>query len=162
MLNSPLENSAKSTVRGAAAAALGRLGDPRAGEALLSAASDPSPEVRYAAIRSLGFVKHDAAARDLIKALDDDELHVRRAAVISLGLIGASEAIPRLHEMLRSPDPWTRLYAAEALASLGDPSLSELLPSLIQRETRFAPSRRKRWRKLRRMAFAPRHPLGSQ
>jgi len=148
MLDNSLERNPESTVRAAAAAALGRLADAKAGEALLATANDRSAEVRYAVVRALGLIKWRTASADLIIALNDDSLDVRRAAAISLGLLGGEEAIPALHEALDSPDAWTRLYAAEALAAIGDSSLSQLLPSAIRREARLAVARRKRWRKL--------------
>jgi HEAT repeat protein len=150
MLDNPVELSPSRTVRAAAAAALGRIGDPVAGEKLLEAVGDPSREVRYAAVRSLGLVKYQAAGPKLVEALDDDSLNVRRAAIVSLGLVGFDDAIPQLDRALESQDPWTRLYAAEALAGIGDPSLPEKLPLAAGREKRLALARRKRWRNLER------------
>ena len=150
MLDNPLERTPVLTVRAAAAAALGRLGHPVAGEALVAAACDPSHEVRVEAIRALGSVRYKGATLTLIDALNDDCLKVRRAAAISLGAISSEEAIPVLRDALRSSDAWTRLYAAESLASIGDPTLRELLPK-VHSEARFAFSRRKRWRRLERV-----------
>jgi HEAT repeat protein len=148
MLDNPVELSPDRTVRAAAAAALGRIGDPIAGERLLAAADDPSREVRYAVVRSLGFVKYSAAGPKLVDALDDESLNVRRAAVVSLGLVRFEEAIPELRRAMEAQDPWTRLYAAESLAAIGDRSLAEKLPAAARREKRLAFSRRKRWQKL--------------
>lgn len=161
MLDSPLELSPKKTVRAAAAAALGRLADPKAGEGLLAAASDPSEEVRYAALRALGFVRYPAAAAVLSHALHDESVDVRRAATVSLGLLELKEAIAPLREALAADDPWTRLYAAEGLATLGDSSLPGMIPRLIKSESRFALARRKRWRRLQRAARRPVDDQGS-
>ncbi len=154
MLNNPLERGSNSSVRGAAVAALGRLGDSRAGPVLAAMSDDPVEGVRYAVARALGAIRYPDGGRALIEALDDGSLDVRRAAVISLGQIGCTEAIPLLRAALDAPDHWLRLFAAESLLTLKDPSLASLLPSAIARESIWVLGRRKRWRDVRRAVAA--------
>lgn len=156
MLDNPIERDPQSTVRAAAAAALGRLGDPTAGDALTAAADDGSEQVRYAVVRAIGFVRAAQAGPTLVEALGDGVLNVRRAAALSLGLIAYHDGIPALRKQLDAEDPWTRLYAAESLALLGDRDLVTVLPALRARDSRFARGRPKRWRELeRKLSVAP-------
>lgn len=158
MLNNPLERGTM-TIRGSAAAALGRLGRQDSGDALLSAGDDESRDVRMNVAIALGMIRYtDAVAWLCGRAADSDEfLIVRQAAVRSLGQIGADSARPALSAALDSDDVWTRLYAAEGLSAMTDPELADRLPDLISRETRFMFGRRRRWQAIKQRVSASAH-----
>jgi len=109
---------------------------------------DPSPTVRFTAAYAVGKVDCREAAPQLIALLTDADVPTRNAAIQSIGLIKAEEAVPFLYQSLDAPDCWTRLYAAEALVRLGDPSIVSRLPALAKRDKRFAFARRRRWQHL--------------
>ena len=71
-------------VRGAAAAALGMIGDRRGVEALIAALDDEEWPVRSAAAHALGTIGDEAAIGALSALLSDEEEGVRGAAASSL------------------------------------------------------------------------------
>ena len=150
MLNNPIEKSAKSTIRAAAARALGEIADSRACEPLRALMDDPAPRVRFTVAYALGRLGDREACQTLLEALADDEGLVRDAAAISLGKLGCNQAVPALREALDANTPWTRLLAAQALHNLGDVFPDELLTRAMGRERWFAVGRRFRWRKLKK------------
>jgi HEAT repeat protein len=147
-LANPLEGGRYSIVRGHAAMALGRLGDPRVVPRLIELAKDDSDTVRMAALGALGLLGDQQAAGALIDALDDPAPLPRVQAVESLGQLGVLAATPRLRVIAESdPDPEMRLYAVEALVALGDVSVIGLIPGVlaaIPARTR----RMERWQRL--------------
>lgn len=153
-LDNPIEKGPNATVRAAAAAALGRLGDPRAGEHLVPLVADRSEEVRYAAVRALGLIGYEGATERLGAALDDPSIDVRRAAAAALGRLRPGSAQRSLCAAIRSDDAWVRLYAAEALAASGDDDIQALVAEAAARERfslrepLYSIGRRKRWRRL--------------
>src|SRR5437667_176977 len=80
------------------AEALGNIGDPRAGPALLRLARSSDDNVRVAAVEALGNVKAKDAVPELSHIVDDPTappLLIKRA-VVALGEIGDPSAIPAL------------------------------------------------------------------
>src|SRR5438876_918267 len=78
------------------AEALGNIGDPRAGPALLRLARSSDDNVRVAAVEALGNVKAKDAVPELSHIVDDPTappLLIKRA-VVALGEIGDPSAIP--------------------------------------------------------------------
>lgn len=120
ILISALETDKKSSVRGAAAVALGQLG-----------ASDAAPALAGALARRLparGF-----PPRPSRRKVEKDEF-VRRSAAIALGLIGAREAALVLADALtdpRSPADLRR-EAARSLGLVGDPSAAPVLRATLK------------------------------
>jgi HEAT repeat protein len=127
-LTERLLNDKLDAVRGAAAVALGQIGD-EAAVSSLSAILSPQlgsvpqkrrekkkqpgdPFVLRAAARSLGQIGSKAGLPALIQALQDEqsEADVRRESAIALGAVGDSSALPLLREALTAVDP----YLAEA------------------------------------------------
>lgn len=105
-----LETDKKPSVRGAAAVALGQIGDASAAAALMGALSRQ--------LKATGFLN-----RVRRRKIEEDEF-VRRAAAVSLGQLGSREAVPELVETLsseRTPGD-VRREAARALGLIGDPS----------------------------------------
>ena len=111
-----------SDVRGNAALALGRLGEPRAIPHLVELVrDDPEPKVRMFAAHALGQVQAKDAETVLVEALNDPAPIVRMGAAEGLGSIRAREAVPHLRKVLDTdPDKYVRLHAVESLVLLGD------------------------------------------
>jgi HEAT repeat protein len=131
-LFSPLLEAPQVSVASAAIQALGKTGDPAAGELLLAKLS--SPEVAEAArgdlILALGELKDARAVPALLKiARSRDEDKSRRMyAAGALGQIGDQSALPVLREMFAERDALLKAAAASALARL---SPAEAFPLLL-------------------------------
>jgi HEAT repeat protein len=108
-------------VRAAAAAALGRLGQPESAAPLAARLADPSKIVWRAAAWGLRRLGNDGKGVDLIKrALDDPDPRVRRGAtrIFAYQFYGMDERqnlAYRLIELCNDPDLWTRLQAQKTL-----------------------------------------------
>lgn len=129
-----LEKEKKDGVRGAAAVALGQIGDEAAviplaellgrrvpATGIISrvrrSKKDENEFVRRAAAHSLGQIRSRAAVPALIAVLTDERApdDVRREAANSLGLIGDAAAVPALRAALTARDPHLSRAAHEAL-----------------------------------------------
>jgi len=117
------------SVREAAAAALGRIGDAAAVPGLLAALRDESRQVREAAAEALGEIGAPAVP-GLLAALRDADWRVRRAAAAALGEIGDAAAVPGLLAALRDESWQVREAAAAALGEIGAPAVPGLLAAL--------------------------------
>lgn len=132
-----LANDKEPGVRGAAAVALGLIGDEAAVVPLTQTLSHhlrasglmnrirrrntvENEFVRRAAARSLGQIGSRAAVPALITALADERAgdDVRREAARSLGLIGDPSAITALRAALTAHDPYLARIAYEALRKI--------------------------------------------
>ncbi|MFL6257733.1 MAG: HEAT repeat domain-containing protein [Pyrinomonadaceae bacterium] len=114
-----VETDKRPSVRGAAAVALGQVGDASAAPVLAGALSRR--------LQAPGFFN-----RVRRRKVEEDEF-VRRAAAVSLGQIGSREAVPVLIETLsnaRTPDD-VRREAARALGLIGDPSAGNALRAAL-------------------------------
>jgi HEAT repeat protein len=148
---SPVSGDADASVQEAAAAALGKLGDPArlvdegAVAALLDALARGGDEVRRAAAGSLGRIgpriadrypdAADAIIASLYQALGDPDVVVRRVSARALGEIGAkSDRWPdiQLLALLHDPDEETRRNAADALGKLGDETAVDGLVAVLR------------------------------
>ncbi len=105
-----------------AARALGKIGDQRAGAALLGVLEDDAADrqVRAYAADSLGKLKYGPAVPALMAGLDDPEKSVQQAAVKALGAIGDGSAVKKLISALQREDRVTVANAATSLGQLGD------------------------------------------
>jgi HEAT repeat protein len=136
-LTASVETDKKPSVRGAAAVALGQIGDARAVAALTGALSRRLPAtgffnrvrrrtveedefVRRAAAVSLGQIKSREAVPVLIEALSNERTpgDVRREAARALGLIGDARAVPALRSALTAKDPYLAQIAFDALRQI--------------------------------------------
>ncbi|HEV7890152.1 MAG TPA: HEAT repeat domain-containing protein [Pyrinomonadaceae bacterium] len=118
-LAASVETDKKPSVRGAAAVALGQIGDATSVPALAGALARRLP--------ASGFF-----GRLLRKKVEEDEF-VRRAAAVSLGQIASRESVPALVEALsdtRAPSD-IRRECARALGIIGDPSAVPALRSAL-------------------------------
>ncbi len=132
-----LEKDKKDSVRGAAAVALGQIGDdaaviplaellgrrvPASGilNRVRRSKRDENEFVRRAAAHSLGQIRSRAAVPALGAVVTDERApdDVRREAANSLGLIGDPSAVPALRAVLTARDPYLSLIASEALRKI--------------------------------------------
>lgn len=127
-----MESSAPERVRYTAAATLGAVGGEDAIRALGGQLSSPAAPLRYAAQFALESLKATSALRS---RLDDPDLHVRLHAIAALGHIQDRASRPDLLRLLEDPLPVVRGFAAEALASMLDPSDRSVLQSRLESET---------------------------
>ena len=122
-----------SGVRGAAAVALGQIGDESAVPALTQALggwpqtqkkkkskTEANEFVLRAAARSLGQIRSRASGTVLIATLQNETFatDVRREAALALGIIGDSAAVPALRAAFSSDDPYLSEAARDALRRL--------------------------------------------
>jgi HEAT repeat protein len=136
-LVSILERDKKDSVRGAAAVALGLIGDEAAVIPLTQFLSrrlpasgfinrvrrskkDENEFVRRAAARALGQIHSRAAVPALTAVLLDERApdDVRREAATSLGLIGDPSSVPSLRIALTARDPYLSRIAYESLVKI--------------------------------------------
>lgn len=121
--------------------ALEKVDDPRAVERLLEVLTMGSPAIRAAAARGLG--RHRAKSSPLSaelktrtlhaldQALNDPHLEVVANAAESLGALGATQAAPRLADLLRHPSEVVRQSASFALEQVASvPVLPAVLAGL--------------------------------
>lgn len=111
-----LNHDTSAEVVSAAAIALGRIGDVRGVEPLVPALKNPERYIRYSAARALdmlGWVPCDDTERTYLAIALQDWKKVK-----SLG----EAAVNPLIEMLRDPDPATRLQCVNVLGQIGSPS----------------------------------------
>jgi HEAT repeat protein len=140
-LAAALETDREAAVRGAAAVALGQIGDPSAAPALVGALARRLPPrvgrerprrrrveqdefVRRAAAVALGQLRSREAVPVLVETLSDERApdDVRREAARALGLIGDPASLPALRAALASRDPYLSRIAFEAVRALESPA----------------------------------------
>lgn len=112
---------ASSGVRNSAADALAKIGDGRAGPALLARilAPDPDPGVYRMLVVAVGAVGHRESISTLIPMLAADNPSLRGSAAWSLGALRAREALPDLANALRREDsPYSVDRMREAIATI--------------------------------------------
>lgn len=126
-----VNSSGNISVQGAAAEALGKLGDERAIEPLLKTLSKESL-IRTNATRGLGHIQHPKVIKALTELVKDDSWSVREAAIQGLGRLGVKEAIKLLIDRLNHDEEWNvRKAATEALGETGDAETIEILEKAI-------------------------------
>lgn len=125
--------TASAAARGAAAVALGHIGEPNAEivPALSAALGDGKKEVRSAAADALGWIGPSAreALPALLAALKDEEVSVVNQACTALSFIGESAAAAPLVELFHKGPAETQAEAGRALWRLGAKAES-ILPAL--------------------------------
>jgi HEAT repeat protein len=111
---------------------LGKVGDPRAVDAILLLKHDQSAIVREASVLAMGRLKPiatDGVVALLIQALEDPHESVREAAVVAIGEV---EPDPRLLQpvvgLLHSSDATIRRTVVQALLQIDS---SQWVPSLV-------------------------------
>jgi HEAT repeat protein len=115
--------------RGAAARALGFLGERDALDLVIEAAIHGRGDFQCSAVQSLGIFGDPQAVAPLIGVLTSGAYHARQDAVNSLIQIGRAAIRPAL-AILRHPDPDVRRGAIEVLGKVG---ASEARSALVER-----------------------------
>jgi len=128
-------------VRQLAARALGKLGDPRAVEALVFALEDKNDFLRKDAIEALGKLGDARAVRPLIVALRGEGAGTHQtsadAAAAALAGIGEAAAEALLAAFKEEAEPLVRLRVARALGRLGDRRAVEPLVAALTDKEKF-------------------------
>ena len=124
-------------IRFGAKLALVEIGEPSV-RSLIEALKKKDSRVQANAADALGKINDAKAVDPLIQALRDESRKVRFNAAIALGEIKDNRAVDPLIQALKdsSDDEW---WAAEALAEIGEPSVSPLIHALREsrRKVRF-------------------------
>ncbi len=107
-------------VRYSAAHMLGKLGDTRALDVLLTTLHDPEPDVRRSAIDALGKLRDARAVDGLLTSLHDPATDVRSNAAYVLGNLRDARAMDGLLASLHDPATDVRSNAAASLGNLED------------------------------------------
>jgi HEAT repeat protein len=106
-------------VRRVAVESLGKIGDPRAVDSILSLKQDPAAIVREASVLAMGRLKPTATEEVvalLTQALEDPVESVRQAAVVAIGEIEpGTRLLQPVVGLLRSSDAEVRRIAVQAL-----------------------------------------------
>ncbi len=123
-------NEEDNKVRAIVAEILGKIGDNRAVEPLIAALEDKDINIRWRAAEALGKIGDERAAEPIIATLSKEkEGWLKNELIIDLGEIGDSRAVQPLIAVFRSRETNSRVAAAEALGSIGDPSAIPVLVS---------------------------------
>lgn len=107
-------------LRAALATILGRIGDPRAREALEGCLADDSPLVRRQAALALGSLGHRGAVPALLTALGDRDPQVRAYVAFALGELADGRVLAALLRAVTDDAEEVRDYATAALGRLQD------------------------------------------
>ena len=113
-----LTDETASYSRRSAISALGRLGDERAVEPLVSALQDEDRYIRREAAKALGELGSPVAIEPLIAALGDPEESVRRNAIIALGATGDESAVEPLKQILEDKSYFIRSEAEKSIRAI--------------------------------------------
>ena len=112
---------------------LGRLGEPSAVPALISAVKDGDPDTRLYAIWALGKIGDPGGFQTVLESLQSEDAGVRKMAAYVLGQLHDKRAIPRLQVLAEDRVADVRWNAAIALAEFQDGSGLPVLRSMIDR-----------------------------
>jgi len=113
---------------------LGKIGDSRAIEPLISVLKDKDSYVRVDAAQALGDIGDSRVVEPLIAALKDEEGEFEWGVIEALGDIGDSRAVEPLATALKDDFHVVREVAAQALGRIGDYQAVESLIALLKDE----------------------------
>ena len=119
-------------VRQYLALAMGRTGNSRYIDPLLSEIEDENTENIPAIIRALGLLKSGKAVQKLKLFLDHEDENIRLQTVIAFGNIADPTVIEDLKKSLYDSQPNIRWDAAISLAKIGDDSGRDILLKLME------------------------------
>lgn len=126
--------SGSTEVRRAGASVLEKIDSPGALQALLQLAKDSDPVVRASVARGLGFQSSSVRSDVLVSMLADPNGAVADTAANVLAELGANGNISVIDNLaavlLSSADDVVKFRAADALSSIGRPSVNRLLQCL--------------------------------
>ena len=123
-------------LRMAAAAGLGRVGDPSVTGPLVSRLSDPDARVRARSATACGRIGDPRAVEALETALcEDPDIDVRRAAATALGEIGTEAALRVLLTASDDESESVRRVVADALGEFGSVEPVDTLVGYLEDES---------------------------
>jgi HEAT repeat protein len=114
-------------VRDEAISALGRIGHPRAAQAVREALLDTIGQVRKSAVVSCGQLKVGDATAELVHSLGDDFYGARLAAVNALLQLDTTSVVAVLGDSLESANPLVGHLACKLLGRIGSQQALSLL-----------------------------------
>lgn len=118
--------------------ALGAIGDPKAGPALLRLARAKDDLVRISAVQSLGLVRHKEAVPELGRIIDDESTPpiLVKKAVVALGQVGDPSAlVPLTHALVMERQGVSFISESSfALFLLGDAAVLPLIALLEDKD----------------------------
>ncbi len=103
------------------ALSLGKIGDPKAGLALIARLEQENRTkgFRAALITALGDLKFQSAIPNITKLLTDKDHDIRGLSAWFLGLVIASESIPALQQALKAEkDSWAKMQIQNTLDTI--------------------------------------------
>lgn len=117
--------------------ALGKIGDPRAREVLVSALKSKESLVRAYAAKALGRIENKESITSLKELTDDRSYLVRILATAALINLEEEQATEVLVAFLEDDNPAVRAAAAEEAGGLGEYFLSKLNAMLLKEKDEF-------------------------
>ncbi len=124
------------------AAALGKLGDPKAAPALTRLLRSKDNYTRIEAIQALGVLRAREAVEPLLKLGSDEntEPFLQKKAVEALGRIGDARAVPLLMRMLTKERQGVSFYVESsfALYQVGTPAAEALIAAMEGKDAELA------------------------
>jgi HEAT repeat protein len=124
------------------AAALGKLGDPKAGAALAGLLRTKDNYTRIEAIQALGALRAREGVEPLLKLVTDEDAEpfLHKKAIEALGRIGDARAVPALMKFLTREKKGISFYVESsfALYQLGTPAADALLAALEGKDEELA------------------------
>ncbi|MCA8988445.1 MAG: HEAT repeat domain-containing protein, partial [Planctomycetaceae bacterium] len=105
---------------------LGTIQHEQSAQILISYLDDARASVREAAARAAGSTRQQCVFEHLAKRMSHDSVDMRAAVIHGLGLLGDKRAVEPLLA-LGSEDPQLSLRVAEAISSLGESALPDLI-----------------------------------
>ncbi len=134
IMKDPDENA---VIRGSAATALGKIGDPQDARAVSDLLPETDPVIRTAAITALGGLTAPEATAAILEGFKDAYYKVRIEAIGAAERRQLSEAVPFvLYRAKTDPVPAVRVRAFEALAKFDDADSRSWLLSVIADDKR--------------------------
>lgn len=118
-----------------AAGSLARIGDHRAFEGLIKLLGHHSPPVRQAAISALNSLGHPALETRIRELLYDSDARVRESAAHIAGYFGFDSCTERLLELCHDPDETVRRAAVQGVGYIEHPRVPEILAEAAAKET---------------------------
>lgn len=115
------------SVRDQAVLALGKIGDPRGGDAVVAALSDSIGQVRTSAVVSAGSLRIDVSLQPLIRMLADPFYGARLMALESLTKLDTSTVIEALADAMSDEPPVIGHLACRLLGRLATNRALEIL-----------------------------------
>jgi HEAT repeat protein len=121
-------NDSDLNVRCYSAESLGKIGDPKAGPALLGLFKKKQPRaLRSTLAVVMGPIHYQPAVPRLIRALADKDVGVRGCAAWSLGLLLPRESTPALKKALATEtQQWAKNHMQDALDKIAKTQMSQI------------------------------------